>query len=688
MSQTTARFDLQTRLAAGNAGLVYRGIEKATRRRVALKLLIDTGLPHPLDGEALLRDAARIRRTAGNNIAQLLEVIPDEEVGMVLVYEYADGLNWTDAAKERRLDAAQAVDVAAQFLSALAVGEAIHVPHGELKPMNLVLGDLPGGRLLVWVLDWGLSAYRPAPPEDALPWLSPERLAGAPASTEADLFAMGACLCWLLTGTVPVAGETREQLAAGWRKFPANALAQVRPDLPARFTRWVGTLLDANPRGRFATVAQARQALATLDPPSPPVLPEIFRPRPKSPYSTVAPARTAIVPRAVPQAVPRVVPRVVAVPAENPSLEENHPPPADELVGEPEAELPQREPPPESEPVEEDETTLADPELAAAPPEETEAEPAEESAPEWTGAAEASPEPVVVRPRTGRWLAVLAALVLAGGGASFFLPRSADTISPDELDLAPPAPAAPGLAAAAPAMLQVTGQIAEENFAYGPGTRLSGQNGGTGWSGPWENSTPPLGTIRAGSLTNGQPTPGGPGGHLTVANPRATQLHRALGPRGQFFDEAKGGTWWCGFLLAHSGPPAKGVVYELHCNLFSAANLDDIIRLTFTEGDGRLTVTSLPARGSATLPGPAHVPQRILVRLTAKPAGDGSYHVKLDLWANPDPARLGAPLLGASADKAVLPRNLGVRWEKKATKASSTTLLDALRFGRDPQAVL
>lgn len=289
MSQTTARFDLQTRLAAGNAGLVYRGIDKVTRRRVALKLLIEIGLPHPLDGEALLRDAALVGRIAGNNITQLLEVIPDEEVGMVLVYEYADGLNWSVAAAERALDATQAVDIAAQFLSALAIGEALRIPHGELKPMNLVLGEIPGGRLFVWVLDWGLSAYRPEPPDDAIPWMSPERLAGAPASTEDDLFAMGACLCWLLTGTVPVAGETRAELTAAWRKFPANALAQVRPDLPAKFTRWVGTLLAANPRQRFSTVAQARQALAALDPPAPPVLPEIFRPRPKSPYSASTP---------------------------------------------------------------------------------------------------------------------------------------------------------------------------------------------------------------------------------------------------------------------------------------------------------------------------------------------------------------------------------------------------------------
>lgn len=565
MSLTTERFELQTRLAAGNAGLVYRGIDKATRRRVALKLLIESGLPHPLDGPALVRDVARVRRTAGNNIAQLLEAIDDED-GVVLVYEYADGPNWIDAAKARKLDGAQALDVAAQLLSALAVGEAIRVPHGELKPSNLVLGELPGGRLFVWVLDWGLARYRPEPPEDALPWMSPEQLAGAPASTAGDLFAMGACLCWLLTGTVPVPGETREQLSAAWSRFPANALGQVRPDLPVKFTRWVGGLLDANVKSRFTSVAQARQALVALEPPSPPVLPEIFRPRPKSPYSTVvaAPARSSVAP--VARAVP--MPRIVAVP---------------QLVR-PAVEVPVEAEPEFAEETEEQQFPDPEPEL------EPQLEP------------EPIPAPAVARNRSGLWLAVVAVVLAVLGGAWFYLKR--------------------------------------------------------------------------------------PGGDAAAGGPAEVVLRRDLAARAAYCPDAKGGVWWCGFTLAHFPPPGRPGVYALDGNLFNESAIDDVIRLTFTESAGRLTVVSFPARGSATLPGPAREPQRILVRVTATPAAAGTFNVALDLWANPKPANLGPPALSASASKVALPPRLGVLFQKKPTTVATTTLLDALRLGRTPQEAL
>ena len=624
MSQTTARFDLQTRLAVGNAGLVYRGVDKATRRRVALKLLIDTGLPHPLDGEALLRDAARVGRTAGNNIVQLLEVIPDEEVGMVLVYEYADGLNWTDAAKERRLDAAQAVDIAAQFLSALAVGEAIRVPHGELKPMNLVLGELPGGRLFVWVLDWGLAAYRPAPPDDALPWMSPERLAGAPASAEADLFAMGACLCWLLTGTVPVAGETREQLAAGWRKFPPNALAQVRPDLPAKFTRWVGTLLEANPRSRFATAAQARQALAALDPPSPPILPEIFRPRPKSPYSSVAPARSGIVPRAVPG------PRVVAVPvALQPEVES-----ASEI-------LEDAAPAGETEEIADEVAEVAGEESAEASEagEET-GEPFPPTAPETD--EERETEPSAESP-TEEDLPVEAEAELANDP----LLRLA---APDPVPLTASGRQGFGLGLAILVLLAVI--AAAWHFI----PRRSGDAG-----------------VGGGTATGGPPE---------------VVLQRDLGPRAAFCPNGKGGTWWYGFKLTHFPPPGQPGVYELQANLFSETAIDDGLRLTFTESKGVLSLVSFPAGRSATLPGPANQPQQILVKVAATAAGPGLFNLALELWANPNPAQLGPPAFTASASKVALPPRLGVRFQKSPSTVPTTTRVAPLRFGPNPQEAL
>ena len=681
MSQTTERFELQTRIAVGNAGLVYRGVERATRRRVALKLLSGE-LPHPLDGAALLRDVARVRRTAGNNIAQLLEALDDEE-GVVLVYEYADGASWAEAATERRLDAAQAVDVAAQLLSALAVGEAIKVPHGELKPANLVLGELPGGRLFVWVLDWGLAAYRAVPPPDALRWMPPEQLAGGGASAAGDLFAMGACLCWLLTGTVPVAGATREELLAAWKHFPADALRQVRPDLPPKFTRWVSSLMEANPKLR-PTAAEARGTLVALQPPAPPVLPEIFRPRPKSPYSTVtAPRRSGIIP--VPRAV--AVPRVVAAPApEDPPPEEPEPESAREEIAEPVPPAPA--------------VVTARPRV----PVHTPRAPAPPPPPAPLGLERKSHWPWI-------WAATLFLLAGLLAALPFLLRRLNAEPEPPPLAATAPVQAAPALQptqaldgplfaapSAARAVPKPPGEpatgtvIAEERFDYAPGTTLHGQKGGPGWKGGWNAKGASGAVVRAASLTGGQMAAGGTGGHLAVFASEEVTLRRALGSRSAFCDEVKGGDWWFSIILAHSSAPGAAKGGELHCNFVTEAGINDIIRLTFTEKGSSLVLSSLPPSSSPSLPGPAEEPKRIVGRVTALPVGSGKFDVTMDLWANPDPAAFGGNnphrTLTIASQKATLPAQFDVQFLKRKGAVPTTTLIDELRFGPTAKDVL
>ena len=58
MKSATERFNIETRLAVGCAGLVYRAVERQTNFPVALKLLLGEEIGHPLDAAALRRDAA------------------------------------------------------------------------------------------------------------------------------------------------------------------------------------------------------------------------------------------------------------------------------------------------------------------------------------------------------------------------------------------------------------------------------------------------------------------------------------------------------------------------------------------------------------------------------------------------------------------------------------------------------
>ena len=280
MGLTTQTYDILTRLAVGNGALVYRAVNKATHRQVALKLLVQDGdVDHRFNVEALLADSQRLRQITGAHVCQLLDAYQDDD-GPVLVYEFANGTSGAELPAERKLDAAQTLDVAAQLISALRSGERQKSPHGDVKPSNIVFMDLAEKRLFTLVLDWGLTAYRAVVADDSLPFLAPERLAGAAASHRADLFSAGAVLFFLCTGKALVAGTNRTELQAAWQKTRPALLAEMRPDLPPKFVQWLCSLLELSPEKRPESAVDALATLAALNPPPPPVPPESFRPRP------------------------------------------------------------------------------------------------------------------------------------------------------------------------------------------------------------------------------------------------------------------------------------------------------------------------------------------------------------------------------------------------------------------------
>ena len=282
MGLTTQTFDILTRIAIGNGSLVYKGVDKESLRKVALKLLTrDEELDHGYDVDALFAAVPQLRLITGSHVCQLLDAINDDD-GPVLVYEFAGGISGAEFPHRRKLDAQQAIDVAAQLMSAIRSGERQRTPHGDLKPSNMIFVDTPEGRPFTFVLDWGLASFRPELTKDSRPYLAPERLAGGPVSHQADLFAAGAVLFYLLTCKVLAIGDSDEELRASWARARPEILADLRPDLPPKFVQWVSWLLSLDPQKRPGSAVDAATALAMLNPPAPMAPPEEIRPRPLS----------------------------------------------------------------------------------------------------------------------------------------------------------------------------------------------------------------------------------------------------------------------------------------------------------------------------------------------------------------------------------------------------------------------
>lgn len=182
-------------------------------------------------------------------------------------------------AKVGRLGWTDLRDILLQLLAALAHSHARGVIHRDLKPGNVLLEPRTdaSGRRLGWrarITDFGLAralekqnasegvvAGTPA-------YMAPEQLQGhwRDQGPWTDLYSLG-CLAWSLSSGTPPFGRQRAfaEISLDHLHRPPPALVP-RNAVPVAFEAWLLRLLEKDPRRRFASAADAAQALRALEP--------------------------------------------------------------------------------------------------------------------------------------------------------------------------------------------------------------------------------------------------------------------------------------------------------------------------------------------------------------------------------------------------------------------------------------
>jgi serine/threonine protein kinase len=248
-----ARYDLLREVGHGGIGVVFRGHDRLLRREVAVKVLREDYRDNS-DARRRFTEEARV----GSQL-QHPAIVPVYDQGWFgdgrpyLTMKLVEG-HTLAALLQGRADPTQELPrllgIFAQVCQAMAYAHARGVVHRDLKPANVMVGAFGE----VQVMDWGFakqlkraeggwrmengedsSATRPPPspsrnPEGVTqsgalmgtpPYMPPEQARGEVALIDlrADVFALGAILCEILTGRPPYVGGTAaevcRQAAAG-----------------------------------------------------------------------------------------------------------------------------------------------------------------------------------------------------------------------------------------------------------------------------------------------------------------------------------------------------------------------------------------------------------------------------------------------------------------------------------------
>lgn len=265
-------YRVETLLARGGTGDVYRALDTRLHRPVALKVLAQA---RTSDVNRVERFAHEARVTASLDHPHVVRVydVGQSDEHVYLVAELLEGETLRDRLARSALPVEDALRVALEIADGLAAAHAAGLIHRDLKPDNVFLTSAGSAK----VLDFGIAKLLPdsAGHSGSLTmtgvilgtagYLAPEQVLGASIDARADLFALGVLLFEMLTGERAFDREHLvDALHAILHDPPADAL-RVREGVPADLVRLVMQLLDKDPAARPQSAREVIEALQRID---------------------------------------------------------------------------------------------------------------------------------------------------------------------------------------------------------------------------------------------------------------------------------------------------------------------------------------------------------------------------------------------------------------------------------------
>ena len=254
------RYDVSAEIGRGATSIVYKGVDPASQRVVAIKTLQRDGADADVDADAILlrfrNEARAIGRLRHPGIVAVDE-FGEDGLHAWIAMEYVAGSNLEDVLlRSPLLGQERALAIMDELLDALGCVHGQGICHRDLKPANIMV--TPQGR--VKLTDFGVARLRdlgvtrvssiigtPA-------FMAPEQFTGGTLDHRADLFACGVLLFLLLGGRRPFNGA------------PAAVMHQILNEEPSLLSEasggQVGTAFDGVIRRALAKRADDRYASA------------------------------------------------------------------------------------------------------------------------------------------------------------------------------------------------------------------------------------------------------------------------------------------------------------------------------------------------------------------------------------------------------------------------------------------
>jgi serine/threonine protein kinase len=276
VGETLGKCLLTEAIGRGSSCVVFRALHQGLNIPVAVKVLqLEAGDAHRRAYDQLRNEGRLLAQLQHFNVVRALD-FEDDPAFPYLVLECVEGPSLADLIQQSgRLSLERACDVIAQTAGALGALWELGAIHRDVKPGNILLTRAG----IVKLVDFGQAVLiedqeihgseAPALPHDDVSgtplYLAPEQfLAPTTVDHRADIYALGATFYQALTGQPVFTGRSRADVLIKHAKEQPVPPHELVPELGARVSDVVLTMLAKEPGERPQNFKEIKEALANL----------------------------------------------------------------------------------------------------------------------------------------------------------------------------------------------------------------------------------------------------------------------------------------------------------------------------------------------------------------------------------------------------------------------------------------
>ena len=267
----SAEYTVTGELGRGGMGVVLRATQRSLGREVAIKRVREDRVS-PAASQQLIHEARIAGALDHPSVLPIHAFGVDEDRQPTLVMKRIQGHSWAERladpnhpgwraqSPEERIT--RQVELLIQVCNAVELAHQRGILHRDLKPDNVMLGDLGE----VYVVDWGVAAMIDELEQQEEPgivgtphYMAPEMAYGRRADVRSDVYLLGACLHEVLTGQPRHLGP---DLLSVLFKAATSKPFDYPDAVPAELARIANKATAHEPDARYQHAADLRDALS------------------------------------------------------------------------------------------------------------------------------------------------------------------------------------------------------------------------------------------------------------------------------------------------------------------------------------------------------------------------------------------------------------------------------------------